>query len=248
MSRHFLITLAFDGTAYHGFQVQKNAVTVCETLQNAMEKVLHERPDVKGCSRTDAGVHAKGFCLSFSTESGISAEKLPLALNHCLPQDIRVLSAKETAPDFHARYAAHSKEYCYRIRTGGIDSPFDMAYTWRVHGQLDTDAMQKAADVCVGEHDFSSFMSQGSGITEDTVRKVYNFTVSREDTLVTITICANGYLYNMVRILVGTLVEIGMGKRTAESMKTILAAKNREAAGPTAPAKGLCLTKVLYEE
>lgn len=248
MERHILLTLAFDGTNYHGFQVQKNAMTVCETLQNAMQKILGERPDVKGCSRTDAGVHASGFCLSFFTKNPIPLEKLPLALNDSLPADIRVLCAREVPETFHARYEAQSKEYRYRIRTGGIDSPFDARYTWRVNGELDITAMQRAADACLGEHDFRSFMSRGSGVTEDTVRRIDLFRVCRDKKLVTVTIRADGYLYNMVRILTGTLVEMGAGRMDAGAMPHILAAKDRLAAGPTAPAKGLCLTQVWYPD
>ncbi|MDO5603470.1 MAG: tRNA pseudouridine(38-40) synthase TruA, partial [Oscillospiraceae bacterium] len=218
-----------------------------EVLQDAMQKTLGERPDVKGCSRTDAGVHASGFCLSFFTKSHIPLLRLPLALNDSLPPDIRVFAAREVPENFHARYDADGKEYRYRIRTGSIDSPFDAPYTWRVNGKPDREKMQRAADACLGAHDFRSFMSRGSGAGEDTVRRVDFFQVEKEENVLTITIRADGYLYNMVRILVGTLVEIGMGRLPEDSMGRILKARDRAAAGPTAPAKGLCLTKVFYK-
>ncbi len=243
---NILVTIAFDGTAYHGFQVQKNALTVCEVFQDALQAVFGERYDVKGCSRTDAGVHALGFQLNFRADTRIPLHKLPLALNRFLPEDIRVLSAKQVQEDFHARYSAHSKEYCYRIRNSGIDSPFDKPYYWRCTQPLDVDKMNLAAQYFVGKHNFSAFMSAGSSIV-DTVRTVYRFSVTRQDEMVCCTVEADGYLYNMVRIMCGTLVEIGTGKLPPEQVCTALQSGNRQDAGITLPPQGLFLSKVCYD-
>lgn len=242
---NFLITLAFDGTAYHGFQVQKNGNTVCQTFQDALEQLFGVRYDVKGCSRTDSGVHALGFELNFHAKTSIPAEKLPLALNRFLPPDIRVLHARQVSDEFHARYSAHSKEYLYRIRNSGIDSPFDKQYCWRCTQPLDAEKMNQAAQLLVGKHDFSAFMSAGSSIV-DTVRTIYRFSVKREGEMVCCTVEADGYLYNMVRILCGTLVEIGYGKMQPDQITKALASGNRQDAGITLPAQGLFLSKVCY--
>lgn len=243
---HVLITLAFVGTRYHGFQVQANAVSVCEVLQNALEKIYGTRPPVKGCSRTDAGVHAMGYCVSFTQTKPISPFKLPLAINHYLPEDIRVLSAKEVSEGFHARYDSVSKEYQYRIHNSAIGDVFQNNLAWRCQTPLDEIEMQKAADLLCGTHDYSSFMSAHSGM-EDTVRTVHFFKVKREGKDILCHICANGYLYNMVRIMVGTLVEVGAGRMQASEMPALLAKKDRVYAGDTVAAQGLFLYKVNYE-
>ena len=240
-----LITLSFDGTAYHGFQVQKNARSVCETLQDALAALYGVRPPVKGCSRTDAGVHALGYCASYTQPKPIDPYKLPLAINRFLPADIRVTRARCVPDDFHARYSARSKEYIYRLRMSAVDSPFDARYCWRVSRSLDVPAMAKAAKLAEGTHDFRAFMSTGSDI-EDTVRTVRFFRVEQEGELVRFHICADGYLYNMVRILVGTLVEVGAGRMRPEDMARVIEEGRRAAAGDTAPARGLFLYRVNY--
>lgn len=242
---HTLITLSFIGTKYHGFQVQKNAISVCEVLQNAMEKLYGTRPDVKGCSRTDAGVHAIGYRVSFTQPKPIAPFKLPLALNRYLPADIRVTKAEEVAEHFHARYDSVSKEYLYRIRNSAIDDVFETGLCWRCTPHLDVVPMQKAAQLLCGTHDYAAFMSAGSKI-EDTVRTVHFFNVTQSGADITFHICANGYLYNMVRILVGTLVEVGMGHCAPEDVCGILAGKDRAKAGDTVPAQGLFLYQVNY--
>lgn len=240
-----LLTLAFDGTNYHGFQVQKNALSVCEVLQDALEKLYGARPPVKGCSRTDAGVHALGYCVSYAQPKPIDPYKLPLAVNRFLPPDIRVKSARAVPPGFHARYSAVSKEYRYRLLNSVVDDPFQRGYCWRVSAPLDAAAMRQAAALAEGTHDFAAFMSVGSAI-EDTVRTVHWFRVWREGEWITCHICADGYLYNMVRILVGTLVEAGAHRMAPEEMTAVLASRDRARAGDTAPAKGLFLSKVNY--
>ena len=242
------LTLCFDGTAYCGFQVQNNGVSVCETVQNALEAVLGTRPPVKGCSRTDAGVHALAFCLNFQADCAVPLHKLPLALNAHLPRDVRVTQAVQVPEDFHARYAAHSKTYCYRIWNSPIDRPFDEAYYHRVNAPLDEAAMQAAADRLVGTHDFLALCAAGSDVAArgDTVRTITRCRVRREGALITVTVTADGYLYNMVRILAGTLVQAGLHRIPPQAVDAILAGRDRKAAGPTLPAKGLFLQSVDY--
>ena len=242
-----LITLSYDGTRYHGFQVQQNALSVCEVLQDALQQLYGTRPQVKGCSRTDAGVHASGYCVSYDQPKPIDPFKLPLALNRFLPPDIRVFHAEWVSDDLHARYSALSKEYRYRVRNSAVDSPFDSAYCWRIARRLDEQAMNQAAQYAVGTHDFRAFMSTGSDM-EDTVRTVYFFRVEREGEIITFHICADGYLYNMVRILVGTLIDVGVGRKKPEDMCAVIEGKDRSKAGDTAPAKGLFLHRVHYPE
>ena len=247
---NFLLTLAYDGTNYCGFQVQPNGRSVAATFQDALEAVLGSRPDIKGCSRTDAGVHALGFRLNFHADTRIPPQKLPLALNQHLPPDIRVLAAQTVPEDFHARYAAHTKTYLYRIHNNPIDSPFDAAYYTRVPRRLDEAAMQAAAQQFVGTHDFLALCAAGSSAAAhgDTVRTITDCHVTRRGDEVDIEVTADGYLYNMVRILAGTLCEVGAGRLRAEDIPASLASRDRSRAGPTLPAKGLFLKCVDYPE
>ena len=242
---NFLMEMAFLGTAYHGFQVQKNAVAVCEVLQDAMEKVFGSRPPVKGCSRTDAGVHARRYCVSFRQETEVPLKKMPLAINQHLPHDIRINWVRAVPEDFHARYSAVGKEYEYVYRNSGVDDPFRAGQYYRVYPHLDEKAMQAAGDVLVGKHDFLAFMSAGSDI-EDTVRTITSLRVVRQEDCVSIYVAADGFLYNMVRIIAGTLLLAGQNKLEAAGMEKILLSKNRANAGDTMPAKGLFLNKVFY--
>ena len=244
---HVCITLRFAGTRYHGFQVQKNALSVCEVLQNALESLYGVRPPVKGCSRTDSGVHALGYCVSYTQPKPIPPRKLPLAVNRFLPDDVRVTEAHRVPEDFHARYSAKSKEYIYRIHNSAVADPFQNGLCWRFPGPLDAGRMERAAQYLVGKHDFVSFMSSGSDIA-DTVRTVYFAHVRREGDDITFHVCADGYLYNMVRILAGTLCEVGAGRLRAADIPAILASRDRSRAGPTLPAKGLFLKCVEYPE
>ncbi len=248
---NFLIDLSFDGTGYCGFQVQKNGPTVCAALQDAMQNVLGRRPDVKGCSRTDAGVHAKMYCVSFQTETSIPAKKLPLALNARLPQDIRVHAAAQVPEEFHARYAAAEKEYEYVILNGETDDPLAKGQYYRVPGDIDLDAMNQTAAHLVGTHDFLAFSSTGMSV-KTTVRTLSHLAARREDcyipgaSRIVITARADGFLYNMVRILAGTLLAAGRGRMQPEAAAAILAEKRRNNIADTLPAKGLFLARVLY--
>ena len=212
--------------------MQKNALSVCEVLQNALESLYGVRPPVKGCSRTDSGVHALGYCVSYTQPKPIPPRKLPLAVNRFLPDDVRVTEAHRVPEDFHARYSAKSKEYIYRIHNSAVADPFQNGLCWRFPGPLDAGRMERAAQYLVGKHDFVSFMSSGSDIA-DTVRTVYFAHVRREGDDITFHVCADGYLYNMVRIFVGTLVEAGAGRMPPERVRDILEEKKRSLAGDT---------------
>ena len=246
---NYLLTLAYDGTNYCGFQVQPNGRSVAAAFQDALEAVLGCRPDIKGCSRTDAGVHALGFMLNFHADTRIPAAKLPLALNQHLPPDIRALEARVVPDDFHARYAAHTKTYLYRIHNSPIDSPFAARYYTKVPGRLDADKMQQAAQYFVGKHDFLALCASGSSAAAhgDTVRTITACDVQRRGDDIDITVTADGYLYNMVRILAGTLCEAGAGRLAPEAVPGILASRDRKNAGPTLAAKGLFLKSVDYD-
>lgn len=243
-----LLWIAYKGTRYAGFQVQPNAPTVCAVLQDAMQAALGQRPDVKGCSRTDAGVHARRFALSFCYTGRVPPAKIVPALNAHLPPDIRAL-AVEPAPDgFHARYAAHEKTYCYHILNARVDDPFTLDTCYRVAPPLDLTAMQQAAAQFTGTHDFRALCASGSSVAShgDTVRTISRCTVEQTGDRFVITVTADGYLYNMVRILAGTLVEAGLHKRAPGSIPALLQSGDRRQAGPTLPAKGLFLQDVHY--
>ena len=243
--RNLLLTLSFDGTNYHGWQVQKNALTVEEKLQDAIEKVCGKREDVKGCSRTDAGVHAEMFCCSFKTEKEIAPDRLILALNANLPDDIAVYSCREADMNFHARYSCKSKEYTYKIWNSPYRNPFYYKRYLHYKYPLDEKTLNEAAQGFLGEHDFIGFCSAGSEV-EDTVREIKKIGVTRCGEEMFIKVEADGFLYNMVRIIVGTLIGVSQGKIAARSIPAIIESKNRENAGVTAPACGLYLYKVFY--
>ncbi len=242
---NIMVKLAYDGTNYCGFQIQDDKPTVFGTFQEALLKILGHPTEIKGCSRTDSGVHAKEFCLNFHTDKELNVDRLPLALNANLPSDIRVLSAKWVWDDFHARYSCRGKEYVYYILNSHIDNPFYDRYYYKVPSALDVDRMNAAASYFEGCQDFRSFMAAKSKI-EDCARTVYSAKVEREGDMVKFTVHADGYLYNMVRIMVGTLIEVGKGNIAPEQVADIIAAKDRSKAGPTAPPQGLFLNKVFY--
>jgi len=243
--RNLLFTLAYDGTAYHGWQVQANSITVQQTLQDSIEKVLGSRLNVVGCSRTDAGVHANMYCFNMRTESAFSCSHLMSALNANLPFDIAITSCCEVSYDFHARYDCISKEYIYKIWNSPVRNPFNNGYALHYKYPLDELMLEKEAEAFLGEHDYASFCSAHSKI-KSTVRNVNKFTVERFGNEIIFTVEADGFLYNMVRIMVGTLLRISQGKIDRGSIGEIIAAKDRSRAGITAPAHGLYLNKVNY--
>lgn len=243
--KNLLLTIQYDGSAYHGWQVQKNAVTVQEIFQNAVEKVFLKRLDVKGCSRTDTGVHANMYCLTIQTDMDISNESVILALNTYLPGDIAVIDCREVSEDFHPRYSCTSKEYIYKLYNGRIRNPFYSKYAFHYRYNIDTQYLNKECKAFIGTYDYSGFCSAKSDV-ENTVRTVKNFEVWREGDMVYFRVEADGFLYNMVRIMVGTLLFISEGKIKEGELINVIKSKNRKKAGKTAPAQGLYLNKINY--
>lgn len=244
--RNIKLTISYDGKHLHGWQIQKNALTVQEVFQNALEKIIGNDYDLKGCSRTDSGVHANMYCISVKTHHPIPAQRLKAALNRWLPDNVAVLDGEEMPLDFHARYSCKSKEYIYKIWNDEVRNPFLNGYALHYRYKLDEDILNKAAAAYVGKHDFSSFCTLDNRETGDMCRTVKKFTVTRDGSMVTICVEADGFLYNMVRIMVGTLLRIQQGKIPVDGIKDIIEKKNRKFAGPTAPACGLYLNKVNY--
>ena len=245
--RNLLLRLMYDGTDYHGWQVQPNGVTVQEKLQDAIEQILGVRENVTGCSRTDSGVHARDFCCNIRTESDIDCYRFVGALNAVLPDDICVKSCTQVREDFHARYDCRGKRYVYRVWNAGYKNPFLSKYTCHYKNRLDVDFLNAQAQSYVGTHDFRGFCSAGSSV-EDTVRTVKSFSVERRGDEVVFTVEADGFLYNMVRIMVGTLIEISENRIKKDTLSAIIEAGDRMAAGRTAPPQGLCLDEVFYGE
>lgn len=238
--KRVMLTVAYDGTAYSGYQVQENAPTIEGELNRCLGELLHEEIRVIGGSRTDAGVHALCNVAVFDTQARMPGEKMSYALNQRLPEDIRIRQAREVAEDFHPRHCASRKTYEYKILNSAFPVPTRRLYSYFTYVPLDTDRMQEAAVHLAGEHDFKSFCSAGSQ-AESTVRKIYDLNVIREGEEITIRVTGNGFLYNMVRIIAGTLMEAGRGVWEPDYVAEILQKKDRKAAGPTAPACGLCL-------
>lgn len=245
--KRVMLTVAYEGTKYCGWQVQPNGITIEEVLNRELSRLLQEPIEVLGASRTDAGVHAMGNVAVFDTNTKIPAEKLSYALNRSLPEDIVIQNSREVRKNFHPRKTESRKTYEYRIWNADFVQPFNRNYTHFVYSELDVKAMQEAAKYLLGEHDFTSFCSIKTQVP-DHVRTIYELSVTKEQQLITIRIRGNGFLYNMVRIITGTLLQVGLHRMKPEEVKTILEAKNRELAGPTAPAKGLMLVGIEYLE
>lgn len=239
------LTIAYDGTNYCGWQVQPNGITIEEVLNKTLSKLTGENILVIGASRTDSGVHAMGNVAVFDTESTIPAEKVAVALNQRLPDDIVIMKSEEVALDFHPRYCDCSKTYEYHIINSRIPIPTKRLTNYFVSYVLDIEKMRKAASYLVGEHDFVSFCNVRTDV-ENTVRTITALDILTEGNEIVIRITGNGFLYNMVRIIVGTLIRVGRGFYEPEKVKEILEAKNRMAAGVTAPAHGLMLVKIEY--
>lgn len=236
------LTVAYDGTNYHGWQVQKNGITIESELNRCLTDLLGEPIEVIGASRTDSGVHALGNIAVFDTCNRMPAEKISYALNQRLPEDIRIQCSEEVATDWHPRHCDSRKTYEYRIYRGQFPMPVKRLYSLFTYHKLDVEVMRAAASYLEGEHDFKSFCQVGAQV-ESTVRTIYKIEVEEQGTDLVIRVCGNGFLYNMVRIIVGTLLEVGQGKREPKDMISVLEACDRAAAGPTAPAHGLMLVK-----
>lgn len=271
MTRTLKLTVSYDGTRFVGWQRQAEGVSIQGLLEEALARFEGAPVAVHGAGRTDAGVHALGQVASVQLSSAHPTDAVARGLNACLPQDIRVLDVQEAAPDFHARFSARSKTYRYLLRNAGVVSPFERAYVWHVPEALDLDAMRTAAGVLVGSHDFAAFRSTGSE-TRETIRTISRSelgpfsepvgagfsrpsvrlkadpaSVLSEHSLLVYEVSGDGFLRHMVRAIVGTLVEIGRGRRPAASMAALLAGGSRAQAGATAPPQGLFLVCVVYD-
>ena len=248
MMKRVRMVVSYDGTAYRGWQLQPNGVTIEEVLNRELTALLKEPIAVIGASRTDSGVHARGNVAVFDTENRMPADKICFALNQRLPEDIRIQSSMEVEPDWHPRKHHCIKTYEYKILNRKMEVPSLRLYTHFCHFDLDLDQMRQAAKMLTGEHDYKSFCNVRTQVL-DTVRTVYSIDIEKDSNdVITIRVRGNGFLYNMVRILAGTLMAVGMGQRKPEEMPDILAACDRAAAGPTAPAKGLMLVGMEYQD
>ena len=245
--RNIALILMYNGSAYHGWQVQKTEVTVAETLERGLSMVCGEKIKVVGCGRTDAGVHAKCYVANFRTTSTIPCDRLPYALNTHLPVDIVVTKAFEVHEDFNAIGSCARKEYTYIIYNSRVRDPFYVNRAWFYPKHLDEKVMQAAADQFVGTHDFAAVRSVGTDV-KSTVRTVYYYNVERQGNLIYLRVCANGFLYNMARAMAGTVVYCAEGKISPEEIGKILQDGNRTAAGPTVPPGGLYMTHLWYDD
>ncbi|MFT4107407.1 MAG: tRNA pseudouridine(38-40) synthase TruA [Lacrimispora sp.] len=239
--------VAYDGTNYCGWQLQNNGVTIEEVLNKALTDLLKEPVAVTGASRTDSGVHSEGNVAVFDTENRMPADKICFALNQRLPDDIRVLQSEEVSPDYHPRKQNCVKTYEYKIMNRKIEVPTMRLYSYFCYFPLDMELMKKGAAYLVGEHDFKSFCT-AKGQAEETVRTIYSLDVEKSGDLITLRIKGSGFLYNMVRIIAGTLMKVGMGVYPPEHVEKILDARDRNEAGPKAAAKGLTLVSLEYEK
>ena len=240
------MVVAYDGTNYSGWQIQPNGVTIEQKLNEALQALLGEDIRVTGASRTDAGVHSLGNVCIFDTDTRMPAEKISYALNQRLPEDIVVQDSCEVPDTFHPRFSRSRKTYEYRILNRRFRMPTRRLDTYFYHYPLDVEKMQEAADYLVGEHDFKSFCSVNTAV-EDTTRTIYSCELEQQGDLLTIRVTGSGFLYNMVRIIAGTLFDVGIGKIAPEDIPAILEKKDRKAAGPTAPAHGLTMIGLEYE-
>ena len=244
--KNIALRLRYDGSRYHGWQVQKNAVTVAQTMEDALAKVCGERVKLTGCGRTDAGVHALRYCANFHSGCTVPVDRLPLAVNSRLPDDIAVVDAVEVPDDFNAIGSCVKKEYVYKILNSRIPDPFLADRVCFYPQRLDISLMQAAARAFEGTHDFTAVRSEGTQ-TKTTVRTVYWCRAEKDGDLITVSICANGFLYNMCRAMVGTMVYASYGKLIPEEIPALLEKRDRRLTGPTMPPQGLYLNRVWYD-
>lgn len=245
--RNIMLEIEYDGTNYCGWQIQKNSLSIQESIQQAIYKITGAAPEVIGSGRTDAGVHALGQVANFHTESRLPAERFAFALNAVLPEDIVIKSSREAAPEFHARFSAVGKQYSYLLLNSRQPTALyrKLAHHVSYCEKLSIDDMRKASKHFIGKHDFYGFMAKGSKV-KDTVREIFDINIKQENEFIRITYHGNGFLYNMVRILSGTLLYTAIGRIPVEEIPDILASKDRTRAGITLPANGLYLEKVFY--
>ncbi|MBL7156974.1 MAG: tRNA pseudouridine(38-40) synthase TruA [Candidatus Omnitrophica bacterium] len=241
------LTIAYDGTRYAGWQIQKNAITIQEEIEKALKAILKEKVRLVAAGRTDSGVHAKAQVANFKAKKNFRPEKLQAALNSKLPKDMSIIKAKKVPVKFHSQFDAKSKLYRYTILSSRIDDPFLKPYYYKTPYKLNIQAMKKEAKVLLGKHDFKSFQAKSSfSRIKSTVRTIKRIAIKKEKEFIHIDVEANGFLHNMVRNIVGTLIEIGRGYLPEGSMEKILYFRDRRKAGPTAHSKGLTLVRVRY--
>lgn len=243
--KRYKIIIEYKGTNYAGWQIQKNGVTVQGVMQDALIKLFGREIELTSSGRTDAGVHALNQVAHFDADTLIPADKIPFALNTLLPMDISVKSCEITDNSFHARYGAKSKTYVYKMYYSPFRSPLLSDTCHWIVKRPDIEIMKKGAELLIGEHDFKFFRAAGSNV-KNTVRRIYSIEIEEKDNLISIAVRGNGFLYNMVRILAGTLLYAGMGKLTIQDLQSIMEKGDRKRAGKTLPANGLCLLKVEY--
>ena len=244
--KNIALRLRYDGSCYHGWQVQKNAITVAQTMEEALAKVCGERVKLTGCGRTDAGVHALRYCANFHSDCTVPVDRMPLAVNSRLPDDIAVVDAVEVPDDFNAIGSCVKKEYVYKILNSRIPDPFLADRVCFYPQRLDISLMQAAARAFEGTHDFKAVRSEGTQ-TKTTVRTVYWCRAEKDGDLITVSICANGFLYNMCRAMVGTMVYASYGKLRAEDIPALLEMRDRRLTGPTMPPQGLYMHRIWYD-
>ncbi len=245
--RNIKLTIEYDGTAYHGWQSQVNAVAVQDVVTAALQKLTGEDIIITGSSRTDTGVHALGQVCNFFTGSSIPADKFAFALNAILPEDIVIRKSEEVTEDFHARFSTIGKKYRYLFYNSVFPSALMRSRAYHVFYPLDVNAMKEAAECFKGTHDFAAFSAAGSSV-KTTVRTITDCSIKRDNDIVEFTVTGNGFLYNMVRIIAGTLVDVGIGRLEPKAIPEIVAALDRKKAGRTAPPHGLYLVEIYYED
>ncbi len=244
--RNLAMFISYNGAHYHGYQLQKNGVTVEGMLRQAVGRIFGKGITIYGCSRTDAGVHARNFCINFHTESTIDCDAAVRAMNANLPADIAVKSCRQVPEAFHARFSCRGKRYVYQILNSRVKDPFLVDMAWQCPYPIDEGLADRAARDFIGTHDFTAFCAAGAQV-KDKVRTIYDCSVTREGNLVLFSVCGDGFLYNMVRIMAGTLLYVTQGKIPPDGIPAILSSRDRARAGITLPPEGLYLDEVFYD-
>lgn len=247
MVRNIKLTIAYDGTSYHGWQTQLNKPTIQETIENAISVITGQKIDLIGSGRTDRGVHALGQVANFIADTNIEQHKIKIALNANLPASIRIVESLDVPMEFHSRFDAHKKTYMYQIYNSRVSSPFYCNYSYFVPSILDFRIMEEASKLLLGTHDFKGFMASGSDV-KTTVRTIYDVKLTKNDGFIRLYITGNGFLYNMVRIIAGTLVDIGKGSRDKGCIEKAIKTCDRTMLGHTAKPEGLFLKEVCYND
>ena len=247
MKKNICLTVAYDGTDFHGFQRQTNASSIQRCIEDALSAIFRSPITIYGAARTDAGVHARGQVVNFYGEGSIPTEKIPYAMKGYLPLEIAVLSAKEMPERFSVRHDNKGKHYCYSIVNSRIHDPFQLRYAWFIRKPLDLEAMRQGADILLGTHDFSAFEGQNT-TPMNPVKTMYAIALEKQGPMIRIHVVGDGFLYHMVRNIVGGLVDLGLHRFSVEDFKRILDSKDRKQLGATAPAQGLCLEEVFYDD